>query len=142
MPRIKKHEMELKCITFTLSITWSECDVDVVLANSSSMVPWKKKVETSSTPTESSVSRYLDLLFQISFKTNEFGKAKVKETYPLMMGYCHVMFEVDMSEAKFEELPAIIENCKRVMRRHMNRIGYYKKHTVTGQSMGLACVGR
>lgn len=140
MSKRKKHKMSLKDICFTIDITFEECDVDVVFANESAMVPWKKNVETSATPTEGSVARYLDHLFQISFNTEEFGKAILKETYGLMMGYCHAEFKVNMSEVTFEEVPAIIENCKRVMRRYMNRIGYYKKNTLTGKSMGVITI--
>jgi hypothetical protein len=133
-----KHKMELNRIKFEISLRFDECDVDVIFANECQWVPHHKNVEGSSTPTESSVARYLDILFQVSFDGG-FGKAKMVKSYGLMMGFCSATFEVDPDEVSFEELPAVIENCKIIMRKHMNRIGYYKTGTTVGRSMGLVC---
>ena len=127
-----KYKMELNRIKFEISLRFDECDVDAVFAKNSQWAPHFHDVEGSSTPTEESVANYLYILSQ-----EDFGKAEVKEWYELMMAFCSVTFEVDPDEVSFEELPAIVENCKRIMRRHMGRIGYYKNKTTVGHSCGF-----
>lgn len=134
-----KHTMTLGTIRFRIDIDFEGCDVDVIFANECQWVPHHKNVEGSSTPTESSVAKYLDILFQVSFDGG-FGKAKMVKSYGLMMGCCHAIFEIYSDEVPFNEFPAVIENCRKVMRSHMNRIGYYKTGTTVGHSMGSICV--
>jgi hypothetical protein len=136
---VKKHTMNLGTIRFRIDIDFEGADVDAVFAEHGSM-PTRHNVKGSSTPTSESVAIYMDILFRENNSGN-YGKASMVESYGLMMNCCHAIFEVDSDEVSFEELPSVIENVKRVMRSHMNRIGYYRNKTEIRRSIGMLCAG-
>ena len=134
---MSKHEKTLSEIKFTITIYFKDCDVDVIFAKYVQYDPHKKRVEGKTTPTDTSVERFLYILAMHT----DFGKAEVKAWNSLMMGCCSLEFVVDPSEVSFEELPAVVENCKKIIGQHMNLIGYYKENTEVGHSTGIICCG-
>jgi len=117
-------------IGFKLHVIWPESDVDVVYTELGSSFQGDRIAKTR-TPTTESVDNMLEAMFRDEV-LKEHG-IRVEATSGLMMGGCHIEFEIDSD--RINELQSLIKIAdQRVRHNRRQYVRYYKKdYLVSGR---------